>query len=753
MNKIKFITIVILLIGVTSHAQNVGINNTGTAPNATAELDLNTGNTFTSPNGKGLLIPNVALTSTGDNVTCSASPATSLLVYNTATAGASPTNVVPGFYYWNGAKWVALAGIGSNNWALLGNAGTTVGTNFLGTTDNQDLQFNANNKRSGLINIANEQTFFGYQAGLNTPAGGTLNSFFGAYSGLNTTGAGNAFFGAQAGQTNTSGATNTALGYYALIFNSTGSNNTAVGAQALFNATGSGNTAVGINAGYTVTTGANNTALGYYAFNNPTTAITGSHNTSIGESSGTTITSGNYNSFLGYNSSMSTGTFSNTTGVGSYSYPGANDVLVLGSIAGTNGASTSTKVGIGITTPTSLFHVVDGGSGYTTGNLATITGNSLTTGKGLLIQSSSLTSGNLLEVNATNAAGTTSNAIYASNSSPTGNVFSTVNSTNPGYSAIYCITTALGNGTSYSSANSNHALYGVVAGGFNYSMGIYGTAQGAGLRSCGVFGNNGNVNGWCALGYRSSGGFYYGEYCSNDATYGNSGGFVNGTGRESNNGVNTNESEASMPAGIGMGVHANLIGGWVKGGLYGMNVKGNRYSLYADGKTFTNDIIVQLNSNNGSPERTASYVPTSASVDIYARGKGTLQNGKANISFDATYSSQLSSEETVMVTITPTGSSNGLYVTEISSKGFKVIENNSGESDIAFSWIAVGVRKGYEKPMLPTELLSSDYDGKMNGVMFNENDTKNSATNMWWDGTTLHFEKQASTITTPEKKH
>ncbi len=28
----------------------------------------------------------------------------SLLVYNTATAGTSPNNVTPGFYYWNGAK-------------------------------------------------------------------------------------------------------------------------------------------------------------------------------------------------------------------------------------------------------------------------------------------------------------------------------------------------------------------------------------------------------------------------------------------------------------------------------------------------------------------------------------------------------------------------------------------------------------------------------------------------------------------------
>ena len=82
-------------------AQNVGINSTGATPDNSAILDLNTGNNFTSPNGKGLLIPRVALTGTGD-ITTIASAATSLLVYNTATV----SDVTPGYYYWNGSAWV-----------------------------------------------------------------------------------------------------------------------------------------------------------------------------------------------------------------------------------------------------------------------------------------------------------------------------------------------------------------------------------------------------------------------------------------------------------------------------------------------------------------------------------------------------------------------------------------------------------------------------------------------------------------------
>jgi hypothetical protein len=50
---------------------------------------------------RGLLIPRVALTETTNNSPVNA-PATSLMVYNTASAN----DVTPGFYYWDGAKWV-----------------------------------------------------------------------------------------------------------------------------------------------------------------------------------------------------------------------------------------------------------------------------------------------------------------------------------------------------------------------------------------------------------------------------------------------------------------------------------------------------------------------------------------------------------------------------------------------------------------------------------------------------------------------
>ncbi len=119
---------------------NVGI---GASPDSSALLDV-------SSTSKGVLIPRVALTGTGDVTTISGA-ATSLQVYNTATAGVSPNNVIPGFYYWNGTKWISLSGgSGGKDWSILGNAGTT-STNFLGTTDNVSLRFRTNNTQNMIV--------------------------------------------------------------------------------------------------------------------------------------------------------------------------------------------------------------------------------------------------------------------------------------------------------------------------------------------------------------------------------------------------------------------------------------------------------------------------------------------------------------------------------------------------------------------------------------------------------------------------
>lgn len=75
-----------------------------TTPNASAKLEV-------SASDKGFLPPRVALTATNvfTPITGTAASATGLLIYNTASAGNAPNNVVPGYYYWNGTLWVQIA--------------------------------------------------------------------------------------------------------------------------------------------------------------------------------------------------------------------------------------------------------------------------------------------------------------------------------------------------------------------------------------------------------------------------------------------------------------------------------------------------------------------------------------------------------------------------------------------------------------------------------------------------------------------
>ncbi|WP_419801414.1 tail fiber domain-containing protein [Mucilaginibacter sp.] len=132
--------LVCVLLADTAFSQNVGISSSSSfTPDASAGLDV-------SYTNKGLLMPRVALTATNAAGPIT-SPAISLLVYNTATAGTSPNNVVPGYYYWNGTAWTALStGAQSANtaWSTTGNTGTSYPTNFLGTKDNNGLHFLTN---------------------------------------------------------------------------------------------------------------------------------------------------------------------------------------------------------------------------------------------------------------------------------------------------------------------------------------------------------------------------------------------------------------------------------------------------------------------------------------------------------------------------------------------------------------------------------------------------------------------------------
>jgi hypothetical protein len=128
MYKILSLTVIGCLLLTIAHSQGVAINSDGSAPDTSAMLDVKSSN-------KGVLIPRLSLTGIHDSATIHF-PKTSLLVYNTATAG----GLTPGFYYWNVDTWTSFGGF---NYVLQQNLNTN-GKYISGDGGNNGLFLDSN---------------------------------------------------------------------------------------------------------------------------------------------------------------------------------------------------------------------------------------------------------------------------------------------------------------------------------------------------------------------------------------------------------------------------------------------------------------------------------------------------------------------------------------------------------------------------------------------------------------------------------
>lgn len=295
---------------VTACAQNIGINVDGAAPHASALLDID-GSAIVGTK-RGLLIPRV----TTAERTAIATPATGLLVYDTTTNS---------FWYFNGTAWISMLNA-SAGWSTTGNAGMALGTNFLGTTDNNQFEVRTNNERSGFLTPSGTTTSWGHRALMvNT---GTNNTAVGKNAlSDNTTANNNTAVGSQALATNATGGQNTAVGSQALNLNLNTSNNTAVGFRALNVTVASDNTAVGSEAMLFNGLGGDNTAVGSDALR---VNVIGAGNTAVGSSALYTNTASG-NTAVG-----STALFANTTGI--YNVAVGTEALEDNSTGGDNTA-------------------------------------------------------------------------------------------------------------------------------------------------------------------------------------------------------------------------------------------------------------------------------------------------------------------------------------------------------------------------------------------------------------------------------
>jgi len=259
--------------------------------------------------------------------------------------------------------------------------------------------------------------------GINTGywSASSFNTYIGSYAGQgvsgHSTGGSNTAVGDYALTGIRSGAQNVAIGEGALASDSSGSTNVSVGAGSMENhLRGHDNVAMGFwagrtdtaaagaiyigrNAGYNnqrdytiaigyqalvsnslsatiATHGTGNTGIGYQSLQNNNT---GAFNTALGGLGGDGNNTGTGNTFLGYNADVASVALNNATAIGYNAQVSSSNSLVLGSINGTNGATASTNVGIGLTNPTRRLDVNGdfrlGTNGTTITNLIKVTLN------------------------------------------------------------------------------------------------------------------------------------------------------------------------------------------------------------------------------------------------------------------------------------------------------------------------------------------------------------------------------------------
>ena len=73
-----------------------------------------------------------------------------------------------------------------------------------------------------------------------------------------------------------------------------------------------------------------------------------------------------------------------------------------------------------------------------------------------------------------------------------------------------------------------------------------------------------------------------------------------------------------------------------------------------------------------------------------------------------------------------------------------MVENNKGVASVDFNWIAIGVKKGYEKTTISEEIIANDFEEKINGnsgVMYNDNNPETPEYSIWWDGNKVRFDR------------
>ncbi|MCC5923521.1 MAG: hypothetical protein JJT77_07030 [Crocinitomicaceae bacterium] len=386
----------------------------------------------------------------------------------------------------------------------------------------------------------------------------------------------------------------------------------------------------------------------------------------------------------------------------------------------TNYAAILNGGNVGVNVPTPIARIQseatigqDAIAGLSVGNIGVVGIDFATTGasRGVLGQSTS-----------TDGIGVLGNATATTGA--TRGIFGLTSSNSLNSHGVYGFKLGVANGTGYLFSSTQVGVLGVSDWGQNFRAGVQGVtwSNDPGNRTSGVIGIFQNATTtWGALAYKTSGN-------AGTAVYGTAA-YSSGAGYMNNNHI----------SGVGIGGYGGVIGSWTRGEVMGHIAAGELFASYSLGNAYTsgyNAEIVELEN-----ERVAVYSMTGKDVKVYHDGTDQLENGRKVIYFDDEFQ-QIIGDNIPVITVSPMGMCNGLYISNVTNKSFEVLELANGQSDVAFSFILIAKRKdNASKPNLPVDLAKKDFDNNLKDVMFNENYLEQTAKPIWWDGKNVRFDE------------
>ena len=304
------------------NAQSVGINDTGTSPDPSAMLDVQS-------TSKGILIPRMT---TIQRATI-ASPTDGLLVFDIQTQS---------FWYYSNTSWVDLSSS-----KLLSDIDADTKIEVEKSMDEDSIRFTVKGHEIALLD---DKTFH-----LDAPG---YSVFIGKDSGASDDGTNNYNVGVgyETLKNDAGGWSNTAVGYQALSLNDAGDNNTAIGVNSMYKTHyGDFNVALGNATLYENTSGAGNVAIGYQTLRSNLGA---QRNVAVGHNAMYSNSSGETNVAIGSRALYNNNTVDDlvaigdsalfNNGVGAFGFNGTSNVAV-GSRSLKNNTTGHHNTAVGIT--------------------------------------------------------------------------------------------------------------------------------------------------------------------------------------------------------------------------------------------------------------------------------------------------------------------------------------------------------------------------------------------------------------------